>query len=94
MFGFGKKKEKVEYIDEKILEKIKEIKEYIERRPQAYKRMNHALISCQIMFSNGLRKGQIKNKATINASLQLTQKLIDEAKEKAKEDKKKSKEKK
>ena len=98
MFGFKKKEDKekrVEYIDQELLERIKKIKELIERRSHHFKKMKRALIRCEILFNRGIknnnkgkRKGRIQNKDTINASIQATRKSINEAKRKFEEKRK------
>jgi hypothetical protein len=101
MFGFGKNKkdEEVEYMDDEILKEIREVKELIERKSQYFRKMNRVLKRSRALFSIGLkekkRRGKvykIRNKDTINASIQLTQKLINEAKEKFEEKRKNAKE--
>jgi hypothetical protein len=81
---FGKKEQtaKVEPIDEELLRKIREIKEYVERRPESFDKMRKALMKCQVLFSQGIRDSKIKDKDLINASIQATNKSIKDAEEK------------
>jgi hypothetical protein len=78
-FGRNKQAEPVKYIDEELLRKIKEIKDYVERNPKCFKDMRKALMKCKVMFSEGISKGRIEDKDKINAAIQLTDGCINSA---------------
>ncbi len=79
---FGRKKEgEPEYIDEKLLDELREVKDAVRLRKKKISKIERAFLKCQVEFSKGIKKGKIKNKDPINASIQLIVKLIGEAKE-------------